>query len=55
MGIDLKFYTSVAKDLKLKVPKFWRLTSAFVEVAGEKLVEDLFTTHTPSPFHPQQG
>ena len=47
LGMDLIFYTSVAKDLKLKVPKFWRLISAFVEIVGEKLVEDLFTTPPP--------
>ena len=34
----LKFYTSVAKRLKLKVRKFWELTLTFVEVIGEKLV-----------------
>ena len=30
---------SMAKGLKLKVRKFWRLFSMFVEVTGEKLVE----------------
>ena len=34
----LKFYTSVAKELKLKVRKFLRLILKFVEVTGEKLV-----------------
>ena len=33
----LKFYTSVAKELKLKVRKFWGLILAFVEVPGIKL------------------
>ena len=33
-----KFHTSVAKVLKLKVRKFWRLIPMFVEVAGEKPV-----------------
>ena len=37
-GIALKFYTSVAKGLKLKVRKFWGLIPTFVEVTGEKLV-----------------
>ena len=32
------FYTRVAKGLKLKVRKFWRLISTSVEVTGEKLV-----------------
>ena len=35
---NLKFYTSVAKRLKLKVRKFGKLNSTFVEVTGEKLV-----------------
>ena len=38
LGTNLKFYTSVAKELKLKVRKFWRLHSTFVEVTGEKLI-----------------
>ena len=38
LGMDLKFYTSVAKGLKLKVRKFWRLIPTFEEVTGEKLV-----------------
>ena len=38
----MKFYTSVAKGLKLKVRKFLGLIPMFVEVTGEILVEDLF-------------
>ena len=38
LGTNLKFYTSVAKGLKLKVRKFWGLILTFVEVTGEKLV-----------------
>ena len=34
----LKFYTSLAKVLKLKVRKFWKLIPTFVEVTEEKLV-----------------
>ena len=34
----LKFYTSVAKGLRVKARKFCRLISRFVEVTGEKLV-----------------
>ena len=41
-GIVLKLYTSMAKVLKLKVRKFWRLLRMFVEVKGEKLVGGLF-------------
>ena len=40
----LKFYTSVAKWLKIKVRKFWRLTSTNVEVTGGKLVGVFFAT-----------
>ena len=38
LGTNLKFYTSVAKGLKLKVRKFWGLIPMFAEVTGEKLV-----------------
>ena len=38
LGRNLKFYTSVGKELKLKVTKFWGLIPTFVEVIGEKLV-----------------
>ena len=38
VGTNLKFYTSVAQGLKLKVRKFWELIPTFVEVTGEKLV-----------------
>ena len=38
LGMDLKFYTSVEKGLKLKVRKVWRLILTFAEVLEEKLV-----------------
>ena len=38
LGRNLKFCTSVAKGLKLKVRKFWGLNPTFVEVTGEKLI-----------------
>ena len=38
LGTNWKFYTRVAKGLKLQVRKFWGLNLAFVEVTGEKLV-----------------
>ena len=41
----LKFKTSVAKGLKLKVRQFWDLILTFEEVTGEKLVGDLFAPH----------
>ena len=46
--MNLKFYTSVAKTLKVKVRKFWGLFPTFLEVTGEKLVEGAFCT-PPSP------
>ena len=36
--MSLKFYGSVAKELKIKVRKFWGLTPSFAEGTGEKLV-----------------
>ena len=48
LGTNLKFYTSVAKRLKLKVRKFWGLISTFVEVTGEKLVAGAFLLASPS-------
>ena len=38
LGMALKFYSSVAKGLQLKVKKFWVLIPTFVEVTREKLV-----------------
>ena len=38
VGMGLKFYTSVAKGLKLKARKFLELILTFIEVTGEKLV-----------------
>ena len=43
----LKFYTSVAKRLKLKVRKFLELFPTFVEVTGEKLVRGAFLPPLP--------
>ena len=42
LGKNLKFYTSLSKELKLKVRKFWGLILTFVEVTGEKLVGGTF-------------
>ena len=47
LDTNLKFYTIVAKGLKLKVKKFWGLIPTFVEVTGEKLVGMAFL---PSPI-----
>ena len=42
LGMDLKFYISVAKELKVKVRKFLGLIPTFVEVTREKHVGGLF-------------
>ena len=47
LDMALKFYTIVAKRLKLKVRKFWGLIPRFVEVTGEKLIGGLFDLPTP--------
>ena len=39
LGKNLKFYTNVAKELKLKIRKFWVLIPTFVEVTGGKLIK----------------
>ena len=38
LGLALKFYTGVAKDLTLKIRMFWGLIPTSLEVTGEKLV-----------------
>ena len=48
LGANLKFYTSVAKGLKLKVRTFWGLISMFAEVTGGKLVEGALLPSPPS-------
>ena len=45
LGTNLKFYTSLAKGLKLKVRKFSGLIPTFVEVTEEKLVRGSFWPH----------
>ena len=49
MALDMtsKFYTSVAKELKLKVRRFWGLISTFAKVTGEKLVGGLLSSPHP--------
>ena len=49
LGVNLKFYASVAKGLKLKVRKFLGLIPTFVEVTGGKLVGGPFC---PPPLPP---
>ena len=48
LGTSFKFYTRVAKGLKLKVTKFLGLIPTFVKVTGENLVGGSFC---PSPPH----
>ena len=52
LDMALKFYTSVAKGLKLKVRKICRKIPTFVEVKGEKLVGGFFVHPTPTPLTP---
>ena len=47
LGTNLKFCTSVAKRLKLRVRKFWGPNPTFVEVSREKLAGGPFC---PSPI-----
>ena len=49
LGTDLKFYTSLAKGLKLKARKFWGLIPTFVEVTGKKLVGGPFCPPPSAP------
>ena len=48
LSTNLKFCTSVAKGLKLKLRKFWGPNPTFVEVTGEKLVGGAFLASLPS-------
>ena len=52
--MDLKFYTSVAKVLKLKARKFLGLIPTFVEIKGEKLVGGSGFLSPPPP-HPDKA
>ena len=47
----LKFYTSVAKKLKLKFREFWGKIPTFVEVKWEKLVGGFFVLPPPPHTH----
>ena len=51
LGTNLKFYTSVAKGLKLKVRRSGGLILTFVEVTGKKLLWGPFCL-TPPPTLP---
>ena len=42
---SIRFHTSVAKGLKIKVRKVLVPLLTFVEVTGEKLVGGIFTPH----------
>ena len=45
LGTNFKFYTSMAKGLKLKVRKFLGLISTFVKTTSEKLIGQPFWPH----------
>ena len=47
LGMVLKFYTNMAKVVKISVSKFVGLVLTFVEVTGKKLVVEAFL---PSPL-----
>ena len=51
LGMALKFYISLEKELKLKIPKFLCLTPTFVKGTWEKLVRETFypQPHSPPP------
>ena len=51
LGMALKFYTSLAKGLKLKVKRFLGIKFTFVEVAGEKLVGGGGSLSPPPPLY----
>ena len=47
LGMVLKFYTNMAKVVKISVSKFVGLVLTFVEVTGKRLVVEAFL---PSPL-----
>ena len=49
IGMTLKFYTNVAKGLKIKVRKLLGLFPTFEEVTGENRIGEPFYPPTPSP------
>ena len=54
--MNLKLYTSVAKELKLNARKLWWLNPTFVEVTNEKLVEGAGAfCPPPPPAYSEQG
>ena len=53
MRAALKIYTSVAKELKLRVRKVWGLNFTFVEVRGEKLLRRGVGVGFPPLLHPE--
>ena len=55
LGTNLKFYTNVAKGLKLKVRKFWGLIPTFAKVTEERLVRSAFLSSPPSSIGLRQS
>ena len=47
VGRNLRFYTSVAKGLKVKLRKFWGLIHTFVEVTEKKMLGGAFLAPHP--------
>ena len=55
LPMALIFYTGLAKELKLRVRRFWGLIPTFVEVTGEKLIRGEGGGHFwPPPPYPYQ-
>ena len=50
LSMTIKFYTNVAKRLKLKLRMFWELIRTFVEVTGKKLVRGTFLSSPHPPL-----
>ena len=47
LSTNMKFYNSMAKELKLGAKRFWGLRSMFAEITGENLVWRAFL---PTPW-----
>ena len=52
LGMTLKFYTSLTKELKFKVRNLSVPSPTFVEITGEKLVRGHFQIRPPTPRLP---
>ena len=53
LRMSLKFYTSVAKELKIKTKEVLVVISLIVEVAGENKEKGVLLSPYPFPPHPE--